>query len=94
MRSAKLAKRFRRNYAKIQRSGRDVAKLNAVMDMLIEGILLPLQYKDHGLRGEWAGMRDCHIEGDWLLLYKLSIDADGNEKITFYATDTHENLFG
>ena len=94
MRRIKFAKRFRRNYAKMRRLGKNIEKLHTAMDMLADGVLLPPQYKDHALHGEWAGVRDCHIEGDWILLYKLNIDADGEEKITFYATDTHENLFG
>ncbi len=64
------------------------------MKLLVRGEIIPLKHKDHALRGEMQHLRDCHIEGDWLLLYALGIDADGNETVTFHATDTHENLFG
>lgn len=94
MRTAKLTKRFRRDYAKMKRSGRRIAKLHAVMDRLVEGKPLPPQSNDHALHGEWKALRDCHIEGDWVLLYELGIDAAGNETVIFHATDTHENLFG
>ena len=87
-------KTFRRDYAKAVRSGRKIKKLNDVMEMLIDGISLPLRHKDHALQGQWHPVRDCHIEGDWILLYERGVDEDGHETIIFHATDTHENLFG
>jgi mRNA interferase YafQ len=64
------------------------------MEMLIDGQILPPQCNDHPLRGELRHLRDCHIEGNWVLLYQLGSDANGNETIIFHATDNHENLFG
>ncbi len=90
----KTTKQFRRDYAKIKRSGKRIAKLDAVMTLLTRGILLPVKYKDHALQGELRTIRDCHIEGDWMLLYELGIDAMERETVTFHATDNHENLFG
>lgn len=69
-------------------------KLHVVMGMLIDGVSLPPKYKDHPLQGPWKHLRDCHIEGDWILLYELGFDEDLNDSITFHATDNHENLFG
>lgn len=64
------------------------------MQLLIRGIPLPVRYGDHALRGDWYPKRDCHIEGDWLLLYQFGVDDEGNELVIFLASDTHENLFG
>jgi mRNA interferase YafQ len=94
MRVATLTKRFRRDYAKMKRSGRKIAKLHAVMGLLVDGKPLPPKYRDHSLQGEWQHVRDCHIEGNWVLLYQLVIAADGKETVIFHATDNHENLFG
>ena len=94
MRIAKTTKRFRRDYVKLKRSGKKIAKLHAVMESLIEGRTLPRRCRDHALQGEWQYLRDCHIEGDWLLLYELGTDAEENETVVFHATGTHENLFG
>lgn len=69
-------------------------KLDSLMGLLIDGKDLPVRHKDHTLQGQWSSIRDCHIEGDWLLLYELGTDEKGNETIIFYATDNHENLFG
>ena len=93
MRVPRYTKRFRRDYEKMKHSGKKIRKLDTVMEMLLDGILLPSKYHDHALQGQLKSVRDCHIEGDWLLLYELGIDSDGNEIITFYATDNHENLF-
>lgn len=94
MRIAITTKRFRRDFAKMKRSGKKVERLEAVMGMLVDGAVIPMKYKDHALQGEWRWIRDCHIEGDWILLYELGEDDEGNETVTFHATDNHGNLFG
>jgi len=94
VRIPKTTKQFRRHYAKMKRSGKSIAKLETVMSSLVRGYALPAQYKDHPLQGEFRHLRDCHIEGDWILLYELGRDADGKETIVFHATGNHENLFG
>ena len=94
MRIPKHTKRFRREYAKAKRSGKKIQKLDTVLQTLNSGMLLAPTYKDHPLHGEWRNVRDCHIEGDWVLLYELGFDENGNETITYHAIDTHENIFG
>lgn len=74
--------------------GPEDGKLHTVMRLLIDGKPLPLKYRNHALQGEWQHVRDCHIEGDWILLYELGTDPDGTETVTFHATDNHEHLFG
>ena len=93
MRISRFAKQFRKDYAKAKRSGKKIAKLDAVMQILVNEEHLPSKHKDHALHGEWKDMRDCHVEGDWILLYEL-VDENGTRKIIFHATDNHENLFG
>ncbi|MDP2691743.1 MAG: type II toxin-antitoxin system YafQ family toxin [bacterium] len=94
MRIVKDTKRFRREVKRLKKSGRrDIRKLKAVMEKLIKKEELSLLKNDHELKGDWKGFRDCHIEGDWVLIYKLGVDEEGNETITFHATDNHSNLF-
>jgi len=45
-------------------------------------------FRDHKLTGDWQGFRECHIESDWLLIYRVEGDA-----ITFVRTGTHADLF-
>lgn len=61
---------------------------------LIKSEALSQRHRDHALQGELKGYRDCHIEGDWVLIYELGFDEEGNETITFHSTDNHSNLFG
>jgi len=65
---------FRRDVKLAQKRGKDMAKLREMILLLIEGKPLPARYKDHPLGGEWSHHRDCHIEPDWLLIYKLEGD--------------------
>ena len=82
--------RFRRDLRRIKRRGKDLEKLKSVVRLLVEEQPLPERHRDHNLVGDWSGYRDCHIEPDWLLIYKI----DRDEKIlTLVRTGTHSELF-
>jgi mRNA interferase YafQ len=84
--------RFRRNRRALIKRGYDMSKLARTIDMLIHDEPLPPNYRDHPLKGNFRGCRECHIEGedDWLLIYKK----DGvNLILIFTATGTHSDLF-
>ncbi len=51
------------------------------------GALEP-RFRDHNLFGDWQGFRECHVEPDWLLIYRIEAD-----EITFVRTATHADLF-
>jgi mRNA interferase YafQ len=86
----KRSSRFRKEYALAERRGRDMDKLKAVMGLLINEQPLPPERKDHPLHGEYTGSRECHIQGDWVLVYE--IDTVKNF-IAFQRTGTHSDLF-
>jgi len=83
--------RFQKDTRRAERRGKDLAKLRLVAEFLIEQAPLPERFRDHPLLGEFRGYRECHIEPDWLLVYK--IDGDAGE-IRFERTGTHSDLFG
>ena len=62
--------------------------LQRVIDTLRIPAALPVQNVDHNLSGNYAGYRECHIEPDWLLVYRY----DGG-KLLLYRTGTHGDLF-
>ena len=94
MRDYKTTKRFRRDYQRLDESGRrDMSKLEQVMSKIVEEKTLEPVHRDHALRGEWKNYRDCHIEGDWVLIYQV-MTIEGKETVIFHATDNHSNLFG
>jgi len=83
--------RFRKSLKKMLARGKDGAKLEAVVAKLANGETLPPQNKDHALSGNLIGLRDCHIENDWVLLYFYS--TSGELVLTLTDTGTHSDLF-
>ncbi|MFM2294152.1 MAG: hypothetical protein RLZZ350_565 [Verrucomicrobiota bacterium] len=90
MRTFSRTNQFKKDVKLADRRGKDLAKLKAVLDLLIEGEFLPLQYKDHPLRGNFAGSRDCHVEPDWVLIYTLT---ENNSHVRLERTGSHSDLF-
>ena len=90
MRTFSRTSRFKKDVKIAGRRGKDLAKLKVVIDLLIDGGALPPQYKDHPLRGNFAGSRDCHVEPDWVLIYTLT---ENNSHVRFERTRTHGDLF-
>lgn len=72
MRRPSYSGQFKRDVKQAERRGKDMAKLRALLQLLIGGDQLPVTYRDHPLKGEWSGYRDAHIEPDWLLIYRVS----------------------
>jgi mRNA interferase YafQ len=94
-RSADYAKSFLKDWERLSRSGRhDMGNLKEAMLLLIanDSPLGP-EWLDHPLKGEWAGYRDCHIGGDFLLIYKVDEGAGKYGAIVFVRTGTHADLF-
>jgi mRNA interferase YafQ len=79
---------FRKDVKLASRRGKQMDKLRDIILLLLEGKPLPPRYKDHALRGDWMGFRDCHIEPDWLLLYKITAS-----DLILVRTGTHSDLF-
>ena len=79
---------FRRDVKLAERRGKDLSKLRELILLLAEGQPLPPRYKDHPLSGDWKHFRDCHLESDWLLIYKIEGD-----DVYLVRTGTHSDLF-
>ena len=78
---------FEKDIKRMKRRGKNPDKLKIIIRCLIsEETLDPIQ-RDHKLIGNWQGKRECHIESDWLLIYKTEID-----RIVFERTTTHSDL--
>ena len=85
------AKWFRKSLKKMLRRGKDINKINDVILKLANGETLDPMYKDHALSGDLEGLRDCHIENDWVLLYFYT--TTGELVLTLSDTGTHADLF-
>lgn len=84
---------FKKSWERYKRAGqRDMNLAVTVMQIIYAGEPIPPEYLDHSLLGvEWAGTRELHISGDFLLVYRLS---DKGDSVIFVDIGTHSELFG
>ena len=87
MRKLKTTTRFEKDYKKALKSGRDLTRLKRVMTWIACAQELPPELRDHKLVGNYQGRRECHLAGDWLLIYKLEGDT-----VIFERTGSHSEL--
>ncbi len=80
-------KRFRADLKKVDRRGKDLSKLRAVIASLSSGRRLDPKHRDHALQGAWSGWRECHIEFDWIF-----IDRVEGATLILGPTGTHSDL--
>lgn len=80
---------FKKDRRRCIKRGYNMDLLEAVVDTLLIPAPLPPANKDHSLSGKWANHQECHIQSDWLLIYRV----EGDE-LMLYRTGTHADLFG
>ena len=93
-RASDYTREFLKDWLRLSHSGRfDLNRLKEAMALLISNDgPLPPQWLDHPLSGEWRGHRECHIGGDFLLIYKL--DESGKHGVVIFSrAGTHAELF-
>ncbi|MBR1419618.1 MAG: type II toxin-antitoxin system YafQ family toxin [Selenomonadaceae bacterium] len=81
--------RYAKDIEQLRSRGRDLSKLKTVIDLLCTGEPLPPQYRVHPLQGKMKGYRDCHIEPDWILIYKIDM---GRLLLILSRTGSHSDL--
>lgn len=90
MLKVRYSSKFKKDFKAIVRRGYDISLFEEVLTLLREEKVLPEEYSDHALKGDYMGHRECHITPDWLLIYKKE-----NDMITLSLTRTgsHSDLF-
>jgi len=68
-RSIKYSGKFRKEYRKAHKQGKNIKLVDWIIGELANDRLLPSKYRDHALTGDWKGFRECHVSPDWLLIY-------------------------
>lgn len=63
--------KFKKDYKCIKKQGKDLSKLESTLEALVNGEALPEAMHDHSLGGTYHGHCECHIEPDWLLIYRI-----------------------
>jgi mRNA interferase YafQ len=85
-----LSNRFKKDLKTISKRNYNLDLLDEVVSTLAEQKPLPEKNKDHPLTGDYSGFRECHIQPDWLLVYRVEND----DLILFLSrTGTHSDLF-
>lgn len=84
------SKRFKRDVELARKRGYNIELLNDVVNMIAERQKLPPRYRDHELKGDFSGLRECHVQSDWLLVYRIDND---EVKLLLLRTGTHSDLF-
>ncbi len=83
--------KFKKDFKLALKRGCNPTLLLETVRILANGEQLDELYKDHSLKGNYEGYRECHIQPDWLLVYKIT---DSVLILTLYRTGTHSDLFG
>ncbi|MSQ48861.1 MAG: type II toxin-antitoxin system YafQ family toxin [Betaproteobacteria bacterium] len=79
---------FRRLKRKIRRHALDYESLEYIFELLQDGKPLPQAFREHPLDGDFAGFTECHVDADWLLIYRIL-----RHRVVLYRTGTHRDLF-
>jgi mRNA interferase YafQ len=81
---------FERDRKKAKKQHKDFDALEEIMKKLISDQPLDPRHKDHPLKGNWKGCRDCHVQNDWVLIYRIDED---KQTIIFERIGSHSELF-
>lgn len=82
------SKQFKKDLKKQKKRGKDLTNFSQVARMLANEKTLPSHHRNHKLNGNYRGHWECHIEPDWLLIYKKS-----KNSLIFERTGSHSDLF-
>lgn len=83
--------KMKKDVKRMKKRGKDISKLISVFSLLANGNGLPPMMHDHQLSGSMSDFRECHIESDWLLVYRIEKDI---LVLTAIETGTHADIFG
>jgi len=89
MRDVISTTQFKKDVKRMQKRQVDMTILRDVIHTLIQHGTLPRQYHPHKLSGDWDNIWECHLKGDWLLLYDVT-----ETTVWLARTGTHSDLFG
>lgn len=82
---------FARDLKRVAKQGKDLGKIKTVIDLLCAQRPLPAACRDHALKGKFSGYRDCHVEPDLVLVYRIVAD---RLELVCFRLGSHADLFG
>ncbi|MCL2434479.1 MAG: type II toxin-antitoxin system YafQ family toxin [Clostridia bacterium] len=88
--TVKPTNKFRKDYKAMEKRNFNMALLDEIIVKLAQGIPLPASNRDHVLKGNYAGHRECHITPDWLLIYRIEGEV---LVLSLTRTGSHSDLY-
>lgn len=82
---------FKKDLKKAKKRGLNIDLMDEIVEKLLNGEPLPEKNKDHALTGNWIGHRECHIQPDWILVYRI---INQTLVLSLVRTGTHSDIFG
>ncbi len=89
MKELRYTRQFKKDLKKFLNQPKKLEALNTVLDMLRREITLPKKYKQHSLKAEYSGCLECHIEGDFLLIWY----DEASNTLALFRLGSHSELF-
>lgn len=83
-----FTKQFKKDFPKIESRQKRLQKFNKIISSLSKGVSIESKFHDHKLKGEYNDFRECHIEPDFLLIYKIE-----NDCLILVRCGSHSDLF-
>ena len=90
MYAVRMTNTFRKDIEKCRKRGYDMDRLKKAVQLLERDGTLPTEFRPHKLSGTFAGSWECHLNGDWLLVWEQN---DTELILLFTGTGTHSDLF-
>jgi mRNA interferase YafQ len=88
MRAIFQTSQFKKDFKRLKKRGKDLSKLKEVVSAIANSEALEERHRDHALSGNWSGSRDCHVEPDWILIYRVE-----ENDLFLERTGSHSDLF-
>lgn len=88
--TVKPSTKFAKDLKRVHKRGWEIASLTGIVKELVAGKKLLDKHRDHDLVGNFTGLRECHIEPDWLLIYEIDRD---NLMLYLVRTGSHSDLY-
>ncbi len=89
MKELRYTRKFKKDLKRFLNQPKKLKSLNEVLDMLKKEIPLPEKYRQHALQGDYCGCLECHIEGDFLLIWYDEV----HNTIALFRLGSHSELF-
>jgi len=88
--TVKPTNKFRKDYKLMAKRNLDMSLLDEIIVKLAQGITLPASNRDHALTGNYTGHRSCHVQPDWILIYRIEGDV---LVLSLTRTGSHSDLY-